>query len=63
MGQQQENGGASDDDNTQRRSDEESDPDEGEAGGGHFRKGPWLSMCSAVDAPIADEGATDTKGE
>ncbi|CAN0026633.1 unnamed protein product, partial [Pylaiella littoralis] len=61
LGQQPESGGASDDDNTQRRSDEESDPDEGEAGGGHFRKGPWLSLCSAVDAPIAEEGASDAK--
>lgn len=68
MGQpqrQQESGGISEEDNTQRRGEEEgeSDPDEGEAGGGHFRKGPWLSMCSAVDAPIAEEVASDTKGE
>lgn len=58
---QQEKGGGSDDDNPQRRSDD-SDRDEGEAGGGHFRKGPWLSLCSAVDAPIAEEGDSDSKG-
>ncbi len=58
---QQESGAASDEGTAQRLSDD-SDPDEGEAGGGHFRKGPWLSLCSAVDCPIAEEGASDSKG-
>ena len=58
---QQEAGGGSDEDNHQRQSDD-SDRDEGEAGGGHFGKGPWLSLCSAVDAPIPEEGASDGRG-
>ena len=37
--------------------------DKGEVGGGHFEKGPWLSVCSAVDAPIPEQGASDTEGE
>ncbi|CAM9793757.1 unnamed protein product, partial [Ectocarpus sp. 12 AP-2014] len=51
----------SDDDSAQRRLSNDSDPNEGEAGGGHFTKGPWLSLCSAIDAPIAEEGASDSK--
>lgn len=35
----------------------------GEAGGGHFRKGAWLSLCSAIDTPIPDEGSSDARGE
>lgn len=58
---QQEAGGGSDDNNHQRQSDD-SDRDEGEAGGGHFGEGPWLSLCSAVDAPIPEEGASDGRG-
>lgn len=61
MGQQESGGATSDEGNVQRPSDD-SDPDEGEAGGGHFSKGPWLSLCSAVDCPIAEEGASDAKG-
>ncbi|CAM9142835.1 unnamed protein product [Ectocarpus sp. 4 AP-2014] len=58
---QQDGGGVSDDDVAQRRLSNDSDPNEGEAGGGHFTKGPWLSLCSAIDAPIAEEGASDSK--
>ncbi|CAM9122809.1 unnamed protein product [Ectocarpus sp. 12 AP-2014] len=58
---QQDGGGVSDDDSAQRRLSNDSDPNEGEAGGGHFTKGPWLSLCSAIDAPIAEEGASDSK--
>lgn len=35
----------------------------GEIGGGHFCKGPWLSLCSALDAPAPEEGASDSEGE
>ncbi|CAB1107626.1 unnamed protein product [Ectocarpus sp. CCAP 1310/34] len=58
---QQDGGGVSDDDSAQRRLSNDSDPNGGEAGGGHFTKGPWLSLCSAIDAPIAEEGASDSK--
>ncbi|CAM9502581.1 unnamed protein product, partial [Ectocarpus fasciculatus] len=58
---QQDGGGVSDEDSAQRRLSNDSDPNEGEAGGGHFTKGPWLSLCSAIDAPIAEEGASDSK--
>lgn len=53
-----------------RRLDRAGDPDIGgvngeksEVGGGHFEKGPWLSVCSAVDAPIPEEGASDAECE
>lgn len=54
-------GGVSDDDDGRGLSD--SDHDKGEVGGGHFLKGPWLSLCSAVDAPIPEDGASDAKGD
>eukprot|EP00903_Cladosiphon_okamuranus_P019218 g17672.t1 len=57
---QQENGGGSDEGIYHQLSDD-SDGDEGEAGGGHFRKGPWLSLCSALDAPIPEESASDSE--
>lgn len=60
---QQDGGGVSDDDSAQRRLSNDSDTNEGEAGGGHFTKGPWLSLCSVIDAPIAEEGASDSKGK
>lgn len=59
---QQDGGGDSDKEAGQQRSGDDSNPDEGEASSGHFWKGPWLSLCSATDAPIADECASDTEG-
>lgn len=54
-------GGESDDDNDERLSDR--GQSKGEAGGGHFKKGAWLSLCSAIDTPIPDEGSSDARGE
>eukprot|EP00752_Nemacystus_decipiens_P008272 g7396.t1 len=57
---QHEGGGGANDDNHRRQSDD-SDGNEGATGGGHFSKGPWLSLCSAVDAPIPEDGDGDSR--
>lgn len=54
-------GGESNDDNDESLSDR--GQSKSEAGGGHFRKGPWLSLCSAIDTPIPDEGSSDARGK
>ncbi|CAM9098599.1 unnamed protein product [Laminaria digitata] len=52
-------GGESDNDNDESLSGR--GQTKGEAGGGHFRKGAWLSLCSAIDTPIPDEGSSDAR--
>eukprot|EP00904_Undaria_pinnatifida_P000390 jgi/Undpi1/10351/HiC_scaffold_29.g12801.m1 len=52
-------GGESDEDNHQRSNDRGQSKVEG--GGGHFGKGAWLSLCSAIDAPIPDKGSSDAR--
>lgn len=38
-------------------------PHGGVVGDGHFGRGAWISLCSALDMPIPQEGASEEEGQ
>lgn len=58
-----EDGGVPDNNNHHYNDLSDNEGRHGEVEGGHFAKGPWLSLCSAIDSPIPEEEVGEKKGE